>query len=75
MSDESQIRNDGLHHVHRSGFPLKVRGVDEVHADRFVDGFGDKIGMEMMPQMLQHINGCVQHGDGIGNIFSSNSST
>lgn len=47
--------------------------VNFVFANRFVDGIADGISMILVSQMIQHIDRCIQHGHGVGNVLAGNS--
>lgn len=45
--------------------------VDFVGDDCLVDSVGDGVRMLVVSQVVQHVNGSVQHGEGIGDVLSS----
>lgn len=49
--------------------------MDTIDIDCLVDGIGDAVGMVVVSQMVQHVHGCVQHGDRVGNVLAGDGRT
>ena len=39
-----------------------------VHIECLIDGFGNDISVCVEAEVVQHVSGRVQHGDGVGNV-------
>lgn len=46
--------------------------MDFILTNGFVNSFTNSVGMIFVSQMVQHVNGCVQDGNGVGDVLSSN---
>lgn len=52
-------------------FPVPLTsGVDSVGDDRLEDCVGDGVGVLLVPQVVQHVDGRVQHGEGIREVLA-----